>query len=137
MVTVPACDGGVIQIINKKQLIKSSWIVKNSSNTNICNLIKGGVFHYAFTSNKSLSLSQCMDGVYPAELWLGVSRTGVCVYKQGEAWPLEVFSYEAILSFGAPQSNIYKISVEGRDLFFQTTQVMQNFPHISHVSEAS
>ncbi|XP_053507195.1 unconventional myosin-X [Ictalurus furcatus] len=67
---------------------------------------------------------ECMDGVYPTELWLGVSRKGVCVYKQGEAWPLEVFSYEAILSFGAPQSNIYKISVEGRDLFFKTSQVM-------------
>ncbi|XP_062843469.1 unconventional myosin-X [Trichomycterus rosablanca] len=67
---------------------------------------------------------ECMDGVYPADLWLGVSRTGVCVYKQGEAWPLEVFSYEAILSFGAPQPNIYKISVEGRDLLFQTSQVM-------------
>ncbi|XP_049332772.1 unconventional myosin-X [Astyanax mexicanus] len=67
---------------------------------------------------------ECADGVYPAELWLGVSRKGVCVYKRGEAWPLEVFSYEAILSFGAPQPNLYKISVEGRDLLFQTCQVM-------------
>ncbi|KAL7842505.1 hypothetical protein SRHO_G00241940 [Serrasalmus rhombeus] len=67
---------------------------------------------------------ECVDGVYPTELWLGVSRKGVCVYKRGEAWPLEIFSYEAILSFGAPQPNIYKISVEGRDLLFQTCQVM-------------
>ncbi|XP_066511803.1 unconventional myosin-X-like [Hoplias malabaricus] len=67
---------------------------------------------------------ECADGVYPAELWLGVSRKGVCVYKRGELWPLEIFSYEAILSFGAPQPNIYKISVEGRDLLFQTVQVM-------------
>ncbi|XP_076837392.1 unconventional myosin-X [Brachyhypopomus gauderio] len=67
---------------------------------------------------------ECMDGVYPTDLWLGVSRKGVCVYQRGEAWPLEVFSYEAILSFGAPQSSMYKISVEGRDLLFQTQQVM-------------
>ncbi|XP_035383783.1 unconventional myosin-X isoform X2 [Electrophorus electricus] len=67
---------------------------------------------------------ECVDGVYPAELWLGVSRKGVCVHKRGETWPLEVFSYEEILSFGAPQSSMYKISVEGRDLLFQTQQVM-------------
>uniref|UniRef100_A0A672NIM5 Myosin X n=1 Tax=Sinocyclocheilus grahami TaxID=75366 RepID=A0A672NIM5_SINGR len=67
---------------------------------------------------------ECVDGVYPGELWLGVSRKGVCVYKRGEAWPLEVFPYEVILSFGAPQSNSYKISVEGRELLFNTTMVM-------------
>ncbi|TRY95980.1 hypothetical protein DNTS_012834 [Danionella cerebrum] len=67
---------------------------------------------------------ECLDGVYPAELWLGVSRKGVCVYKRGEPWPLEVFLYEVILSFGAPQPNTYKISVEGRDLFFNTNMVM-------------
>uniref|UniRef100_A0A9J8D4F7 Myosin X n=1 Tax=Cyprinus carpio carpio TaxID=630221 RepID=A0A9J8D4F7_CYPCA len=67
---------------------------------------------------------ECVDGVYPGELWLGVSRKGVCVYKRGEAWPLEVFPYEVILSFGAPQPNIYKISVEGRELLFNTNMVM-------------
>ncbi|XP_051990954.1 unconventional myosin-X-like [Xyrauchen texanus] len=67
---------------------------------------------------------ECVDGVYPGELWLGVSRKGVCVYKRGEAWPLEVFPFEVILSFGAPQSSIYKISVEGRELLFNTNMVM-------------
>uniref|UniRef100_A0A673M6M4 Unconventional myosin-X-like n=1 Tax=Sinocyclocheilus rhinocerous TaxID=307959 RepID=A0A673M6M4_9TELE len=67
---------------------------------------------------------ECVDGVYPGELWLGVSRKGVCVYKRGEAWPLEAFPYEVILSFGAPQPNSYKISVEGRELLFNTTMVM-------------
>lgn len=68
--------------------------------------------------------AECADGAYQGELWLGVSRKGVCVYKRGEAWPLELFSYEAILSFGAPQPNIYKISVEGRELLFNTNMVM-------------
>ncbi|XP_051556331.1 unconventional myosin-X-like [Myxocyprinus asiaticus] len=67
---------------------------------------------------------ECVDGVYPGELWLGVSRKGVCVYKRGEAWPLEVFPFEVILSFGAPQPSIYKISVEGRELLFNTNMVM-------------
>uniref|UniRef100_A0A672NVC9 Myosin X n=1 Tax=Sinocyclocheilus grahami TaxID=75366 RepID=A0A672NVC9_SINGR len=67
---------------------------------------------------------ECVDGVYPGELWLGVSRKGVCLYKRGEAWPLELFPYEVILSFGAPQPNIYKISVEGRELLFNTNMVM-------------
>ncbi|XP_056599629.1 unconventional myosin-X [Triplophysa dalaica] len=67
---------------------------------------------------------ECVDATYPGELWLGVSRKGVCVYKRGEAWPLEVFLYEVILSFGAPQPNIYKISVEGRELLFNTIMVM-------------
>ncbi|XP_030631373.1 unconventional myosin-X [Chanos chanos] len=64
------------------------------------------------------------DGVYPAELWIGVSRQAVSVYKRGEAWPLEVFPYEAILSFGAPQPSTYRITVEGRELLFQTSMVM-------------
>lgn len=67
---------------------------------------------------------ECVDGVYPGELWLGVSRKGVCVYKRGEPWPLEVFLYEVILSFGAPQPNVYKISVEGRELLFNTSMVV-------------
>ncbi|XP_051985002.1 unconventional myosin-X [Xyrauchen texanus] len=67
---------------------------------------------------------ECADGVYPGELWLGVSRNGVCVYKRGEAWPLEAFPFEVILSFGAPQPSIYKISVEGRELLFNTNMVM-------------
>uniref|UniRef100_A0A671WSY0 Myosin X n=1 Tax=Sparus aurata TaxID=8175 RepID=A0A671WSY0_SPAAU len=64
------------------------------------------------------------DGAFPADLWLGVSREAISVYKRGEPWPLEVFPYEQILSFGAPLANSYKIAVEGRELVFETQMVM-------------
>lgn len=66
---------------------------------------------------------QCRDGSFPCELWLGVSREAISVYKRGELWPLEVFPYEQILSFGAPLPNAYKIAVEGRELVFETQMV--------------
>ena len=52
-----------------------------------------------------------------------MSREAVSVYKRGEPWPLEVFPYELILSFGAPLPNTYKIAVEGRELVFETQMV--------------
>uniref|UniRef100_A0A8D2ZUC8 Myosin X n=1 Tax=Scophthalmus maximus TaxID=52904 RepID=A0A8D2ZUC8_SCOMX len=67
---------------------------------------------------------ECRDGSFPCELWLGVSREAISVYKRGEPWPLEVFPYEQILSFGAPLPNVYKIAVEGRELVFETQLVM-------------
>ncbi|KAM6919105.1 unconventional myosin-X [Xenentodon cancila] len=67
---------------------------------------------------------ESQDGAFPTELWLGVSREAVSVYKRGEPWPLEVFPYEQILSFGAPLPNAYKIAVEGRELLFETQMVM-------------
>ncbi|KAF3698619.1 Unconventional myosin-X Unconventional myosin-10 [Channa argus] len=70
------------------------------------------------------TLFNCCDGAFPAELWLGVSREAISVYKRGEPWPLEVFPYEQILSFGAPLPNAYKIAVEGRELVFETQMVM-------------
>lgn len=66
---------------------------------------------------------QSADAAFPPALWLGVSRHAVSVYKRGEAWPLEVFPYEHILSFGAPQPNAYRIAVEGRELLFETQTV--------------
>ncbi|XP_068196146.1 unconventional myosin-X [Antennarius striatus] len=67
---------------------------------------------------------ESQDGAFPSELWLGVSREAISVYKRGEPWPLEVFPYEQILSFGAPLANAYKIAVEGRELVFETQMVM-------------
>ncbi|KAK7945364.1 hypothetical protein WMY93_001092 [Mugilogobius chulae] len=64
------------------------------------------------------------DGAFPSDLWLGVSREAISVYKRGEPWPLQVFPYEQILSFGAPLPNSYKITVEGRELLFETHMVM-------------
>lgn len=52
-----------------------------------------------------------------------MSREAISVYKRGEPWPLEVFPYEQILSFGAPLPNAYKIAVEGRELVFETQMV--------------
>lgn len=75
---------------------------------------------------KTCFLPQCRDGTFPSELWLGVSREAVSVYKRGEPWPLEVFPYEQILSFGAPLPNAYKITVEGRELVFETQMVGNN-----------
>lgn len=68
-------------------------------------------------------MCQSADAAFPSDLWLGISRQAVSVYKRGEAWPLEVFPYEHILSFGAPQPNAYKIVVEGRELLFETQMV--------------
>lgn len=76
-----------------------------------------------------LSPPQCRDAAFPSELWLGVSREAVSIYKRGEPWPLEVFPYEQILSFGAPLANAYKIAVEGRELLFETQMVgFHSFP---------
>ncbi|MCJ8732972.1 hypothetical protein PDJAM_G00217640 [Pangasius djambal] len=65
--------------------------------------------------------SKC--GGFPCELWLGVSAESVSVYKRGEPKPLETFPYEHIVFFGAPLQSSYKISVDGRDLLFDTPQV--------------
>jgi len=73
---------------------------------------------------------QSQDGAYPSELWLGVSRQAVSLYKRGEPWPLEVFPYEHILSFGAPLPNTYKIAVENRELLFETPLVRTQRPRL-------
>ncbi|XP_005386194.2 PREDICTED: unconventional myosin-X [Chinchilla lanigera] len=67
---------------------------------------------------------ECKEGGFPQELWLGVSADAVSVYKRGEGRPLEVFQYEHILSFGAPQANTYKIVVDERELLFETSEVV-------------
>ena len=71
---------------------------------------------------------QCADEVYPEDLWLAVGQENVGVYKRGEAWPLEVLSYELILSFGAPHADTLCISVEERHLLFHTEQVRNPNP---------
>ncbi|XP_006884858.1 PREDICTED: unconventional myosin-X-like [Elephantulus edwardii] len=67
---------------------------------------------------------ECKDGGFPQELWLGVSAVAVSVYKRGEGWPLEVFQYEHMLSFGPPLANTYKIVVDERELLFETSEVV-------------
>ncbi|XP_068103498.1 unconventional myosin-X-like [Hyperolius riggenbachi] len=63
------------------------------------------------------------EGGFPNDLWLGVSAENVSVYKRGDPKPLETFQYEHIIFFGAPQPNTFKITVDDREMFFETTQV--------------
>lgn len=47
--------------------------------------------------------------------------------------PLETFPYEHIIFFGAPQPCTYKITVDEREMFFETPQVHFSFhPTPSH-----
>uniref|UniRef100_A0A8C9TRI3 Unconventional myosin-X-like n=1 Tax=Scleropages formosus TaxID=113540 RepID=A0A8C9TRI3_SCLFO len=66
---------------------------------------------------------ECKEGGFPHDLWLGVSAENVSVYKRGEPKPLETFPYEHIVFFGAPQPTTYKITVDEREMFFETPQV--------------
>ncbi|XP_077436040.1 unconventional myosin-X isoform X2 [Vanacampus margaritifer] len=66
---------------------------------------------------------ECKEGGFPHDLWLSVSAENVSVYKRGEPKPLETFPYEHIIFFGAPQTCTYKITVDEREMFFETPQV--------------
>ncbi|CAB1418909.1 unnamed protein product, partial [Pleuronectes platessa] len=66
---------------------------------------------------------ECKEGGFPHDLWLSVSAENVSVYKKGEPKPLEKFPYEHIIFFGAPQPCTYKITVDEREMFFETPQV--------------
>ncbi|KAL2088150.1 hypothetical protein ACEWY4_016978 [Coilia grayii] len=66
---------------------------------------------------------ECKEGGFPHDLWLGVSAENVSVYKRGESKPLETFQYEHIVFFGAPQPSTYKITVDEREMFFETPLV--------------
>ncbi|KAJ8405356.1 hypothetical protein AAFF_G00318290 [Aldrovandia affinis] len=66
---------------------------------------------------------ECREGGFPHDLWLSVSAENVSVYKRGEPKPLETFPYEHIVFFGAPQASTYKITVDEREMFFETPQV--------------
>ncbi|XP_036395889.1 unconventional myosin-X-like [Megalops cyprinoides] len=66
---------------------------------------------------------ECKEGGFPHDLWLSVSAENVSVYKRGDPKPLETFPYEHIVFFGAPQASTYKITVDEREMFFETPQV--------------
>ncbi|KAJ8004413.1 hypothetical protein DPEC_G00135460 [Dallia pectoralis] len=68
---------------------------------------------------------ECKEGGFPHDLWLGVSAENVSVYKRGDPKPLETFPYEHIIFFGAPQATTYKITVDEREMFFETAQVVE------------
>ncbi|NWS48288.1 MYO10 protein, partial [Probosciger aterrimus] len=62
-------------------------------------------------------------GAAPQRLWLGIGAKAVSLYKPGEAEPLDSFCYGRISSFGASDSSTFRLSVEDRDLLFETSQV--------------
>ncbi|NXG67629.1 MYO10 protein, partial [Hemiprocne comata] len=59
----------------------------------------------------------------PQRLWLGIGAKAVSLYKPGEREPLDSFCYGRISSFGASDSSTFRLSVEDRDLLFETSQV--------------
>uniref|UniRef100_UPI00358F5575 unconventional myosin-X-like n=1 Tax=Myxine glutinosa TaxID=7769 RepID=UPI00358F5575 len=68
---------------------------------------------------------QCEDGSLPQDLWLAVSVHTVAVYVQGQHRPLEAFPYGQIVTMGSPGTDLYRISLRGRDLLFRSSQVVE------------
>ncbi|KAJ7346032.1 hypothetical protein JRQ81_001982, partial [Phrynocephalus forsythii] len=66
---------------------------------------------------------ECKEGGFPNDLWLSVSTENVSVYKRGDPKPLETFPYEHIVFFGGPQPNTFKLTVDEREMYFETPQV--------------
>ncbi|XP_075631241.1 pleckstrin homology domain-containing family H member 3 isoform X2 [Balearica regulorum gibbericeps] len=62
-------------------------------------------------------------GAGSQRLWLGIGAKAVSLYKPGEPEPLDSFCYGRISSFGASDSSTFRLSVEDRDLLFETSQV--------------
>ncbi|NWU67023.1 MYO10 protein, partial [Pterocles burchelli] len=69
-----------------------------------------------------LSLQSAV-GAGPQRLWLGIGAKAVSLYKPGEPEPLDSFCYGRISSFGASDGSTFRLSVEDRDLLFETSQV--------------
>lgn len=74
-----------------------------------------------------LSLQSPMDSG-PQRLWLSIGAKAVSLYKPGEPEPLDSFCYGRISSFGASDSSTFRLSVEDRDLLFETSQVRGYHP---------
>lgn len=82
-----------------------------------------GDYYYLWDKSHIFVSLQCKEGGFPHDLWLSVSAENVSVYKRGEPKPLETFPYEHIIFFGAPQPCTYKITVDEREMFFETPEV--------------
>ncbi|XP_070564817.1 unconventional myosin-X-like [Ptychodera flava] len=67
------------------------------------------------------------EGLFLGELWIGVSGRTIAFFRRGDTKPIDEFSYEKIMSFGAPLANEYKIVVEGHKtpFIFETSQVFE------------
>lgn len=69
-------------------------------------------------------------GAGAQRLWLGIGAKAVSLYKPGEPEPLDSFCYGRISSFGASDSSTFRLSVEDRDLLFETSQVRGSRPSV-------
>nr|XP_006819606.1 PREDICTED: unconventional myosin-X-like [Saccoglossus kowalevskii] len=67
------------------------------------------------------------EGIFLGELWLAISSKMIAFYRRGDTKPIDEFTYEKILSFGAPLDNEYRIVVEGHKtpFIFETTYVFE------------
>ncbi|XP_056367785.1 pleckstrin homology domain-containing family H member 3 isoform X1 [Oenanthe melanoleuca] len=81
---------------------------------------QGQPWHWATLTPLSL---QSPVGSGPQRLWLSIGAKAVSLYKPGEPEPLDSFCYGRISSFGASDSSTFRLSVEDRDLLFETSQV--------------
>ena len=62
----------------------------------------------------------------PKDLWLAISAEGVGLFPRGERKCLAMYSYEAVLSFGAPVANKYKIMIDQvGGMIFETNMVLE------------
>jgi myosin X len=66
------------------------------------------------------------DQRFPKDLWLVVNCKGVQIYQRGAMAPIQTYSYENIVSFGAPVPNEYRLIVEGQaPISIHTSQVAE------------
>lgn len=83
-------------------------------------VVQGQPWQWATLTPLSL---QSPLGSGPQRLWLSIGAKAVSLYKPGEPEPLDSFCYGRISSFGASDSSTFRLSVEDRDLLFETSQV--------------
>ncbi|XP_043910642.1 pleckstrin homology domain-containing family H member 3 [Protopterus annectens] len=58
-----------------------------------------------------------------SKLWLGIDAKAVSIYQQGEPEPFETYCYSQIASYGKLDKNTFKITVDEKDLIFETNKV--------------
>ena len=65
----------------------------------------------------------------PKDLWLAISAEGVGLFPRNERRCLAMYSYEAVLSFGAPFANKYKMMIDQvGGMIFETDMVFALHP---------
>jgi myosin X len=71
-------------------------------------------------------VEQTTTKAWPKELWLAISLRGVGIFERHAPKRLAYYSYETVLSFGAPVANKYKIMVDNvGSMLFETNMVLE------------